>query len=206
MNQPQMHEETAVSESLPAPAWYSEVAAQFAAAMQQSVNFYSEAARIYVVGIDRDPLWADYLCSQVPGLSKRFLAQLEQVGRGQIDARIMSDQCPYYQRLVRMPLSEQRRAVDGPLELLVRDGDTLLVRTAQLMPSQAKQLFAQDHIRSLAEQRAWLEAQEVQRAAKASVVHTHNSVEIDKKRRCIFVAGVRLTRQDLLGYLRQIEG
>lgn len=186
------------------PSWFEDFKTRIVGSISSAENAIHAAAAAYMEAITKDPSFKDWIAEEVPQVSGGTWRTLEMVGRGQLDARIAAGGCPYGNKLRRLPMSEQKHALDGTIPLLTAGGDTLQVRLDALMPKQADQVFAPGHIRSLAEQKAWLEdrARETMAAKTARNVQP---VEIDKKRRRIVVGGVTLTAADLADYLRKIS-
>lgn len=187
-----------------APSWFEDFKKRIVGSITSAENAIHAAAAAYMEAITKDPAFKDWIAEEVPQVSGGTWRTLEMVGRGQLDARIAAGGCPYGNKLRRLPMSEQKQALDGTIPLLTAGGDTLQVRLDALMPKQSDQVFAPGHIRSLSEQRAWLEdrARETMAAKTARNVQP---VEIDKKRRRIVVGGVTLTAADLADYLRKIS-
>lgn len=184
------------------PSWFAAFKDQILLGLSMTTKVIQETALKYVEAIDKDPTFRDYLADEAPEVSGSVWRTLEKVGRGSLDARIAAGGCPYGNKLRRLPISEQRRAIENPLPLLTVGGDTLQVSLDAMLPKQADQMFAAQHIRSLPEQRAWIEAQNAATAAKAKPA---NAVEIDKRHRRIVVNGHVLTAADLADYLRKIS-
>lgn len=184
--------------------WFHDFKERIIAGVKSAEQAIQQTASIYLEAITKDPAFRDWIAEEVPEVSGGIWRTLELVGRGQLDARIAAGGCPYGNKLRRLPISEQRQVLDGTVPLLTTNGDTLQVRLEALMPKQADQVFAPGHVRSLAEQRAWIE----DRARDAAAVKSARNiqpVEIDKKRRRIIVNGVTLTAADLADYLRKIS-
>ena len=186
------------------PDWFEDFRSRITRSLSSAVESIQAAAAIYCEAIDRDPTFKDYLSESCPEVSGGLWRNLEMVGRGQLDARIAAGGCPYGNKLRRVPVSEQKLALDGTVPFLTASGDTLNLRLDSMLPSQAEQVFGVGRIRSLADQKAWQEAKalEVKRTTKAQAAP---SVEIDKKRRRILVNGYPITAADLADYLRKIS-
>ena len=91
------------------------------------------------------------------GLTVHFLNRAERIGRGDLDSRLLIVSGRQYQKLASCPPSEQKAALDSGVEVF--DGaicDSRLIPVAYLSNEQANQVFALDHIRTIAEQRTWL--------------------------------------------------
>lgn len=184
------------------PAWYQQTLEAIQQGMHLALEGLQSAAAAYVSAIDRDPAFRDFAADEDPSIPGGIWRDLERIGRGQLDPRIATG-APYGNRLRFMPISEQRRALDGTIALLTSTGDTLQVKIDSLMPEQAAQVFARDGIRDLPGQRAWIESRASAEAVKAKPVK--NAVEIDRKRRCIVVNGHRMHATELADYLRKIS-
>ena len=185
------------------PSWFPEAIDSLRSALGRFREAVTEAAQQYVAAIDRDPDFRGYLIDEMPDVPASLWRALEQVGRGLLDGRIITGGIAYGNRLRRLPIHEQRRAIDESLPLLVGTGDQLPVKLSSLTPDQAEQLFAGDHIRTLEEQRAWLEDRRTKQ--RAAAVPMAPEVVVNRKLRCIEVAGVRLTASDLAHYLGKLS-
>ena len=185
------------------PDWYASVRDVIVAGLSRACDDLQAVAIAYVAAIDKDPAFREYLADELPNTAVGLLRNLERVGRGQLDSRIAAGGIPYGNKLARLPMSEQRQAIDGQLMLLTSAGDTLQVSVNTIMPAQAKQLFDVDHIRSLAEQRAWMEAKLVEATVNTKRA-TRGPIEIDRKHKCIVVNGVRISAEDLASYLAKL--
>ena len=186
------------------PSWFEDFKKRIIDGIANAEDMIQRTSTIYVEAITKDPTFKDWICDEVPQVSGGIWRTLEMVGRGQLDARIAAGGCPYGNKLRRLPMSEQKQALDGTVPMLTASGDTLQIRLDALMPKQADQVFAPGHIRSLGEQKAWMEDRARDAMAEKSARNIQ-PVEIDKKRRRIIVNGVTLTAADLADYLRKIS-
>jgi hypothetical protein len=166
----------------------------------------TEVAALYLQAITADPGFAAWVEDETPDVPPSFWRKLEATARGTLDARIAAGGCAWGNKLTRLPIAEQRQAIDSTLPLLTSTGDTLQVRLPALLPSQADQIFAADHIRTLAEQKAWMEAKAAQFAIMAPKPSKGPNIEINRRKGCIVVNGTTLTTSDLLDYLRKLQG
>ena len=107
------------------------------------------------------------------GISPSELATLEKIGRGQLLPEI---HYYGYRGLECLPLSEQRRVLDGPVEALVLlpggRTDKLMVKLTSASIPMKQQLIASDHVRTLDEQRVWLTATANLAAASPDIEQT----------------------------------
>jgi hypothetical protein len=132
------------------------------------------------------------------------LAQLEKIGRGQLCPQLLLADYPAARRMERLPMSEQERLMNGPVEVLVmRDGhaDTLQVNVQHLTSQQVKQVFATNHVRSLAEQRQWVESQRpASEPVKVDVPYV-----LTRKSTVIFHQGCEMSAKELLRIAAQLQ-
>lgn len=164
------------------------------------------AAALVVEIVNENPDGKRQLLEKYPQISMSFLNQLEAVGRGQLNPKLALTVNPGLVKLRKLPPSDQDRYLEEPLELVIeKDGeyDVLLVKAADMTADQAKQVFAEDHVRSHGAQRAYLEDLR-QKAALANqtvpvkqvyTIHRNGQVEIN---------GVLFHRKDLLDILSKL--
>jgi len=136
-----------------------------------------------------NPGIAAIIIERHPEIPMGFLRKLDKIGAGQLDHRILLG-VPFGSVLERMPISEQRKAIDSGMELLTANGDTLRVKVSTIDRSQADQIFAVDHIRTPEEQRAHIESG---RTMAKMISQAKRSVsvawEINKRTRKVVVLG-----------------
>lgn len=122
-----------------------------------------ETGEKYIALVDSYPEAKEELLAEAAkmglSISWVFLNGLERVGRHQLHPMLIPGSgerraC----KIRRLPYSEQREIYDNNkrFQLLLPDGGHLLVDVRTVGKNQAEQLFDDDHIRDLAEQKAWL--------------------------------------------------
>jgi hypothetical protein len=89
----------------------------------------------------------------------------------------------YARKVLAFTTEEQERVLnDEPIDVLASDGSILKELPSKMPKQTQKQVFAKDHIRDDAEQRAWLEAQRmkttVTREQESSIRETTRGLEI----------------------------
>jgi len=95
---------------------------------------------------------------EASGVAMRTWETLEAIGRGTMDSRLLMGGGVNRSNIKRLPLSDQRRIMDGEkLTLVLEDGDSIQVDPMNCEREQAKQLFQGSHIRTESEQRAYIE-------------------------------------------------
>ena len=134
---------------------------QFVKLFWEGVDAWTRAGVLYVEMLEKSPGVADEIIAQCPDISRAVLGRFEEVGRKSLHPKLLVMDGPGPSRLRMMPYSVQLRHIESPLEMLTcRNGnsDTLLVHVRELSSEAAKQVFAVDHVRSLAEQRNYIES------------------------------------------------
>ena len=108
------------------------------------------------------------LAESAPSVTATFWRRLQSVGEQAIDSRLLYGSTSAHAKLRRLPRCEQETVLDTGV-MLYRDGaqsddDALLVKFDSLNPYQTKMVFADDHVRTIAEQRIWAENECLKRA------------------------------------------
>lgn len=132
------------------------------------------------------------------------LAQLEKIGRNQLVPQLLLAEYPAARKLERLPMSEQERLMIQPVEVMImKDGkpDTLHVAVRHLTGSQVRQVFAANHVRTLAEQRQWIESQKPEQ----QTVKVESPYIITRKGSVIFSQGCEMTAKELLRIAAQLQ-
>jgi hypothetical protein len=135
--------------------------AEFTRLVFAGIESWVKAGEIVARNLDADPEWADKVCVQEPSLSLETVLAFDRIGRGKLHPRLLVSNKPGAVRLRNLPLPLQKRYLEEPVPLLVKsDGkvETLGVSLWNLTPSQCRQVFDKDGVRSEGAQRAWLES------------------------------------------------
>lgn len=145
--------------------------------------------------------------AQLP-VGARDLAYLRRVAHGEMIPELIFNErfCESLRsRAARLPLPQQRMvAADRPLEVVVEDTAGVasrLIRPSELTPRQIQQVFAYDRLRTVAEQRSYLEERVRQPAPSGP-----GPVVVDHRRRCVYVTGerVEITVKQMADLLAQL--
>jgi len=144
---------------------------EFVKQVQRGVDAWLRAGEMYVKMLEEDPDVADRIAAQFPDLSPSVLSRFEEIGRKQLHPRLVLLSGVGPRKLRQMPYSQQERYLNEPIDMLVMDGDTqdvLRVDVRNVSAPVSKQIFAGDHVRSIPEQRAYIEAVRQIEAARQS--------------------------------------
>jgi hypothetical protein len=150
-----------------------------------------------VAAVDVNPRILDEMVDL--GINRELLRRLEKLGRGQISPRLVFSTTTGERRLHCLPLSEQEHLLDQGVEVLGAEGDHRRIPVAQLSPAQCKQVFGAHGVRTLAEQRTWIEEHKPQPVA---VLDRDYSVNKDS---VTILRPVKISRQLLISILAQMN-
>lgn len=140
---------------------------RFLTLVQAGIDSWTEAASIAREQLKADPEWADKVAEKNRLITPQFVHKFACIGVKMIPQLVISE-CPGAKRLRQLPLSVQQDCYHNPVALLVQTDngwEELNVDLHNLTPDQASQVFAEDHIRTSAEQRAWIEDRKAKCAA-----------------------------------------
>ena len=123
-------------------------------------------SKIIVDAIDEDPANREILYEALKSvMTPTMFRQLESVGRKVLDPRLLiGSGGQHTTKIKRLPFDLQKKVIDGCMfEFLTADGSNMMVCLRDSEDWQAKQMFADDHIRTLPEQKSWAEAEKSRR-------------------------------------------
>lgn len=142
---------------------------QFGKLLKQGLEYIKEACQIFVRAIDENPINLDKF-KESYDLTETAWVRFEQVGRGILHEKLLTDYSAGARKLKRLPFSQQSKYIAEPIPVLINGGDILKVQLSNLTPAQCKQVFDEDHVRNPAEQRAYIETQKMTQFKEVSSV------------------------------------
>jgi len=125
-----------------------------------------QAGELAAEAMKRNPKFVDQVCDKYRDLTPEFVKRMADVGLKKVRAAWVINTGPGARRIARLPYATQAKHEIEPVELLLDNGETLQVDVRNLTPDQAVQVFADNRIRSIAEQRAYLEDKKSKQAPK----------------------------------------
>jgi hypothetical protein len=135
--------------------------AEFKEAITKGHEMVHTACVGMVEQVDAHPESLQEYMDAMPNIPKRTWATFERVGRNTMDWRLMMGGVKNESAIRKLPISEQGRLLDGDkVELLLTNGDSLMIDPLTCMKEQVDQVFDKGSIRDLSEQRAFLENEE----------------------------------------------
>lgn len=165
---------------------------EFRNALQAGIQGIVKAAEIYVEALDDDPRNADKFREEFADwVPASAWAQFEAVGRKWMHPRLLMGGVADRRKsthIKKLPYSMQERVFNGErFQLLTSGGDTLEVDLMEATPQQVEQLCNGSSIRTLSEQRAWLEAETLAESGEDAEVlpYTVSNGKVVFRRGCI---------------------
>lgn len=180
---------------------------EFVALITQGIECWNKAGEIVVQLLDEHGMTISDIAETSDFLTEDTVTRFEQLGRKQLIPRLLVADYPAARHLVRLPYSEQKRAIETSVDMLVCEGketSVLKVSVENLTPAQCRQVFDGDQIRSIGAQRAWLEdkrgAQEIKEALEQPT-----SIYQVRGKRIIIRRPCELTSGQLAQMIAEIE-
>lgn len=173
----------------------------------RGIECWSKAGEIVVKLIDDHRMTIPEIAGNSEFLTEDIVARFEQLGRKQILPQLLVADYPAAKHVIKLPYSEQSRAVDAGVELLVMGDEghsTLKVAIGNLTPLQCKQVFAKDAIRSLPAQRAYIESQKTDNEIKNRVFNDEAIWRVTG-RKVVFFKPCQMTARELAQIIAEIE-
>lgn len=179
--------------------------AAFAAAFQRGTDAWIEAGKILNAAIEAHPGIEAEILEQCRSATRADLNRLKAIGRGTLHPLLADGGSCGRQALGRLPIADQEKYLENPIPVIVREQgktDVLLIAIDDLTREQCRQVFARDHVRTTAEQSAWLASQ----ATFAKPI-TDSAPPLYTIRRghCV-IGGVTFDKKTLLQICAQMEG
>jgi len=149
------------TELIPISQTFAEVAEALQALSGNLISIGERIARL----VDAYPDWIDKFCEAHPHLATPdFLLGFERLGRKQLHVDLLMDSSTGARLLGKMRYDVQEKYVTNPIAMFIEQegsSSSLMVSYQNMLPQQARQVFdtTTRDIRSLAAQRAWVEAE-----------------------------------------------
>lgn len=142
------------------------------------------------------------------GLSKDVLYRFEQIGRSQLYPKLLASTSEGARALSLCGFSEQKQFSESPIPVLIEGNgkyEVLNIEMDNLTPRQVKQVFCRGHVRTNAEQRAWIEDQKAKEKAKYIDESAITMPYVIRGKTVQFVRGAEMTKQELTAILARMK-
>ena len=152
---------------------------QFRIALSEAQGALAKAAKIYVDIIDKFPEAKEEFKIKNPSVSAKAWINLEKVARGQMLPEFVNSDSVGAARS-KPSCVRPEKTLSGPVEVLCVNGDILKVQLSDLSIEHSSILFAKDHIRTLSEQKVFIERQKSASIKQANKVANDKGTDIKK--------------------------
>lgn len=167
---------------------------RFLEAMKRGYEGVKDAAEIARAAIEKDPEWPEKVAERAPLFGASHVRRFADIGLKYI-AELSFASSPGASALRRLPVSIQEKVFGKSISLLIQNGEMLLVDINALTKEQAKQVFASDHVRDAAEQRAWIESEKTK--AGRNLIPLQDAQQWSIRRGKAIIAGLSFTKRQL---------
>lgn len=175
--------------------------------IEQGVDAWRQAGQLIAQDLDEAEDFEsakDDLCSSL-NIGEDIVMRFYAIGKRMTYAPLLIADGPGVIALLKCPYELQERYATEPLDVLVRKGDdwtTLKITARNLTPDQAKQVFKNGEIRSIAAQRAFIEG-------RATLRYNPNVTQeapyVIRNHRLVIRNGPTFTASELLRILAAME-
>lgn len=174
--------------------------------IRKGIESWIEAGEIAARELDADPEWADKVCEGCKWITPERVKRFADFGRKKIHPLLFVSGAPGATKMLKLPYSLQEKYTKEPVEVLTANGEVLLVDVMNLKPEQVHQVIGPDRIRTIAEQRAWLE-EEKRKAAEAKPVQVDMPYRVVNRgnKRGVEVGGYFLSASEMARILVDLE-
>jgi len=161
---------------------------EFKQAYSRARDGILEAAEIYVEAVDEDPANREIFKRELSGtVPTSAWDRLEAIGRKTIDPKLLLGMGgKHTARIKRLPYSLQQAILSGEkFDYLTSSDSTLKIDLLTCTDEQAKQVFDSTELRTISQQKSWIEAEKRERQMSEPVEH-YEPYEIRQRKKQIF--------------------
>lgn len=135
---------------------------EFITLIRSGIDSINKASKMYVEMLEQDETVTERIIKESKFLTKSFLYNIEKIGRDQLNPQLLLANSPGYMKLRALPKRLQDKYLNESVEVLVYNDngeiDKLKTSVRDLSADAANQVFDKSGVRSLAEQRVYLES------------------------------------------------
>lgn len=172
---------------------------------QKGKECWINAGKTLAEAVDKVPGFMKLMEEHCPQFPPRFLNRMLDLGRGALHEELLLASSKGENALAKLPYSWQEKYVKQPVELLLKKDDkwdTLLVPVADLTPDQVHQVFDGSGVRTIAQQRVYLENQWARKTAPPKQANLPYRIVQGK---LVVMQPVTLNRKELAKLLSEME-
>lgn len=186
----------------------TELVTEFVSLIANGIECWTKAGEIVVRLVDDCDMTIEDIAGQSDYLTEDIVSKFEQLGRKQLVPDLLVLDYPAVRHITKLPYSEQKRVVNGTVEVLVTSTkglDTLRIAPENLTPQQCRQVFDGNTVRSIPAQRAWLESRKQEERIKLSATESVKLPYAIRGKRIVFTKPCEMSAKELAQILAQIE-
>lgn len=174
----------------------------------RGVECFTEAGKLVVEQLDKGvDVYAEISAMKDKPFGLKLLRNLEALGRGTLHPQLLLDTRPAIKLAQALPFSEQKKAVEEKLDLVVETPtgtDILKVGLWEMDAKQARQVLGNKHIAAPGEQKAYLAAEKSKARAKSPAGTDGHPWRMIRGGKVEFTRGCVLTMKDLSVIMAQL--
>lgn len=178
-------------------------ASKFAELIQQGIDAWKQAGLMLVEALDTG-MKAEEVAEQT-AVSLDVIFQFERIGRRQIVPELLVSDFPAQKAMTLLPFSEQERLLGNATipVCVLKDGgvETLQIPARSLSRAHVKQVFDKGRLRTIGEQRSWIEGEA---AAHAEPPHRKASPYTIRGGKLKVIEPAEFTQSDLLRIMQEM--
>jgi hypothetical protein len=178
---------------------------EFVEMFEQGKQCWVKAGKTLAEAVDKIPGFLEMMEEHCPQFPPRFIKRMLDLGRGALHEELLLANTKGEQALARLSYSWQEKYVKQPVEVLLKkekDWDNMLIPVADLTPDQVHQVFDGAGIRTLAQQRVYLENAWARKTAPPNQTNLPYRIVGGK---LVVMAPVTLNRKELAKLLSDME-
>lgn len=133
---------------------------KFKSLIYEGISKWMEAGQIVADILNKDPDALEFIVEKT-GVPVNIIRKFEAIGNKRVYPKLLVTDSPGIRKLVKCSYKTQEYYYDNPIDVIVKkqDGiDLLKVKVENLTYDQCKLVFDKDHIRTIPEQRAYMES------------------------------------------------
>jgi len=172
---------------------------EFAQLFNSSMENLKKACEIYVADIDLDWKLKSEYEEAMPHIPNSAWARFEAIGRGILDPELALMNGPGPRRLMSLSISDQKRYLNTPVPIAMKNGTVKKVDIRSLSQAQAQQVFTISNVRSVEEQKMVIKERDRQALEK------RKKYEISDDSMLVCTSKAIFTRNELIHIIEEID-
>jgi len=174
---------------------------EFRKLLNNGLNSIRLACEYYVDAITKKPELKEVFIHEFPEFNAVSWYRFEQIGRGVLSPKLLHATNTTIKMLSTCSYSDQVKYLEKPVEFLTSTGDVLLLDVSAMISSQVRQVFNGKSVRTLAEQKVYIEIEKEKRSKK----EIKNTREWFVRKDKLYVGKVVFTKIELVEIMEEMN-